>query len=26
MPTVNQLIRKPRIAPVKRNKVPAMQQ
>ena len=25
MPTVNQLIRKPRIAPVKRNKVPAMQ-
>ncbi|TJV20276.1 MAG: 30S ribosomal protein S12, partial [Mesorhizobium sp.] len=22
MPTVNQLIRKPRIAPVKRNKVP----
>ena len=26
MPTVNQLIRKPRLAPVKRNKVPAMQQ
>jgi small subunit ribosomal protein S12 len=26
MPTVNQLIRKPRVAPVKRNKVPAMQQ
>ena len=26
MPTVNQLIRKPRTAPVKRNKVPAMQQ
>ena len=26
MPTVNQLIRKPRIAPVKRNKVPAMQE
>jgi small subunit ribosomal protein S12 len=26
MPTVNQLIRKPRIAPVQRNKVPAMQQ
>jgi small subunit ribosomal protein S12 len=26
MPTVNQLIRKPRIAPVKRNKVPAMEQ
>jgi small subunit ribosomal protein S12 len=26
MPTVNQLIRKPRIAPVKRNKVPALQQ
>ena len=25
MPTVNQLIRKPRIAPVKRNKVPALQ-
>ncbi len=25
MPTVNQLIRKPRVAPVKRNKVPAMQ-
>ncbi|EKF39993.1 MULTISPECIES: 30S ribosomal protein S12 [Nitratireductor] len=25
MPTVNQLIRKPRTAPVKRNKVPAMQ-
>src|SRR6185312_14692900 len=25
MPTVNQLIRKPRIAPVARNKVPAMQ-
>ena len=25
MPTVNQLIRKPRIAPVKRNKGPAMQ-
>ena len=25
MPTINQLIRKPRIAPVKRNKVPAMQ-
>ena len=26
MPTVNQLIRKPRQAPVKRNKVPAMQE
>ena len=26
MPTVNQLIRKPRVAPVHRNKVPAMQQ
>ena len=26
MPTVNQLIRKPRIAPVARNKVPAMQE
>ena len=26
MPTVNQLIRKPRIAPATRNKVPAMQQ
>ncbi|MEX0346993.1 MAG: 30S ribosomal protein S12 [Rhizobiaceae bacterium] len=26
MPTVNQLIRKPRTVPVKRNKVPAMQQ
>ncbi len=26
MPTVNQLIRKPRQAPVKRNKVPALQQ
>ena len=26
MPTVNQLIRKPRIAPLKRNKVPAMEQ
>ena len=26
MPTVNQLIRKPRTAPVKRNKVPAMQE
>ena len=26
MPTVNQLILKPRLAPVKRNKVPAMQQ
>ena len=25
MPTVNQLIRKPRVAPVKRNKVPALQ-
>lgn len=25
MPTVNQLIRKPRTAPVKRNKVPALQ-
>jgi len=25
MPTINQLIRKPRVAPVKRNKVPAMQ-
>ena len=25
MPTVNQLIRKPRMAPVKRNKVPALQ-
>ncbi len=26
MPTVNQLIRKPRLAPATRNKVPAMQQ
>src|SRR5690349_14972609 len=26
MPTINQLIRKPRRAPVKRNKVPAMQE
>ena len=26
MPTVNQLIRKPRTAPVKRNKVPALEQ
>jgi small subunit ribosomal protein S12 len=26
MPTINQLIRKPREAPVKRNKVPAMEQ
>ena len=26
MPTVNQLIRKPRVSPVKRNKVPAMQE
>lgn len=26
MPTVNQLIRKPRTAPVKRNKVPALQE
>jgi small subunit ribosomal protein S12 len=26
MPTINQLIRKPRIAPVSRSKVPAMQQ
>jgi len=26
MPTINQLIRKPRTAPVKRNKVPAMQE
>ena len=26
MPTINQLIRKPRQAPVKRNKVPAMQE
>jgi ribosomal protein S12 len=26
MPTVNQLIRKPRQAPVKRNKVPALQE
>jgi len=26
MPTVNQLIRKPRTAPLKRNKVPAMQE
>ena len=26
MPTVNQLIRKPRLAPVNRSKVPAMQQ
>ena len=26
MPTVNQLIRKPRVAPVKRNKVPALQE
>lgn len=25
MPTVNQLIRKPRVVPVKRNKVPALQ-
>ena len=25
MPTINQLIRKPRVSPVKRNKVPAMQ-
>ena len=25
MPTVNQLVRKPRVAPVKRNKVPALQ-
>ncbi|CAN0599382.1 unnamed protein product, partial [Laminaria digitata] len=25
MPTINQLIRKPRTPPVKRNKVPAMQ-
>ena len=26
MPTINQLIRKPRTAPIKRNKVPAMQE
>jgi small subunit ribosomal protein S12 len=26
MPTINQLIRKPRLAPVSRSKVPAMQQ
>src|SRR5262249_2468954 len=26
MPTINQLIRKPRLAPVRRNKVPAMQE
>ena len=26
MPTVNQLIRKPRVAPIRRNKVPAMQE
>ena len=26
MPTINQLIRKPRVSPVKRNKVPAMQE
>ena len=26
MPTINQLIRKPRVAPVKRSKVPAMQE
>ena len=26
MPTINQLIRKPRVAPIRRNKVPAMQE
>ena len=26
MPTINQLIRKPRVAPVSRSKVPAMQE